>query len=111
MLRAIALTVCSFIVATLFAAQAVWSSPLLPKLPIFMSTDFILAQAAPTNDDSLTAEPAGEQDKTTAQPNQQPTMAKQKDTKTPDSSNSQSQSGGPYDMEAIKAFNRALYGS
>jgi hypothetical protein len=41
----------------------------------------------------------------TPQPSQAPAAAQPKPPKE------QSQSSGPYDMEAMKAFNRALYGS
>lgn len=115
-LRVLFLTVVLFITSTLVITDIALSSVLLRGSPLLAET-------------TLTSQPSAEMpSKETANIDpSEPLETKVKVTKsTQESTQSKageltqkasqpqetpSESGGPYDMEAIKAFNRALYGS
>lgn len=113
MLKIIFLAVFLFSVSILTIDNAALSSPLLHGT-------FIAAQTLETSLPSKvkpSSESAIPQASESAQTNQKSTpveskISEKEENSIPEkSSNTQSDSGGPYDMESIKAFNRALYGS
>jgi hypothetical protein len=73
------------------------ASPLFAQVPTPSATPQPKKQASPPPLNAPTA------NQPTPQPSQAPVVAKPKPPKE--------QPSGPYDMEAMKAFNRALYGS
>lgn len=110
MLKTIFVSVFLFFASILLVANAAWSSPLLHNT-------FIVAQTPVPSSESATpqASSGASQTKSTKSPkdNKAEVLKDQNQkTSTPSKSqNTETESGGPYDMESIKAFNRSLYGS
>ncbi len=114
-LKVLCLTLVLFIIATNFLTEVALSIPLSDRLLVTARSPVTspsletpsLETAAPQASESSTSK--GKVENSTEQPRDSKTVdserVKSKSDKTA------SPSAGPYDMERIKQFNRALYGS
>ena len=120
MLKPLFLSILLLIAAMLLVATSAFSNP-LPQQPLLLAqtpgTDVPMAAEQPaeplTPKAAEVSEPANGATKGTTTNSEaadrQPATEAVSPESTPDSD--RSESAGPYDMEMIKAFNRALYGS
>ncbi len=116
MLNTIFLAVFRFFASILLVINVALSSPLLHGTFIIAQTSGITLPSEATPSEEPATSQASESSQTTQKRTPVDSKAavevQSKKASTPSTSgNIQSESGGPYDMESIKAFNRALYGS
>lgn len=115
-LRVLFLTVVLFITSTIVITDIAFSSPLLRGSQLIAETTLNgqpsaempskeTAKIAPSEPLKTKVEVTKSTQQSTQSQAGELTQKAAKPQETP------SESGGPYDMEAIKAFNRALYGS
>lgn len=115
-LKVLCLTLVLFITATNFLTEVALSIPLSARLLVTAQSPVTspslketpsLKTAAPQASESSTSK--GKVENSTEQPRDRKTVDSERVKSTPDKT--PSPSAGPYDMERIKQFNRALYGS
>lgn len=111
MLKTIFVSVFLFFASILLVANAAWSSPLQHGIIVAQTS----VTPVPSSESATPQVSKSSQTTSTKSPKDNKAEAfKDQNKKTSTSSRSQNtetESGGPYDMESIKAFNRALYGS
>jgi hypothetical protein len=117
MLKIIFLAAFLFFTSILLVPNAALSSPLLHGTFISVQTSV----TSPPSEATPSSKPATPQASESSQTERKrtpldsiapaPEVESKEVPTSSKSSNTQSESGGPYDMESIKAFNRALYGS
>lgn len=109
MLKTLFLSVLLFITSVLIF-NPLLGVPLPQALALIAPTPVVVAQAAQpspqdTQPEPENANPLSNDDNRAKQPETEESSARTTADRQP------TESAGPYDMEAIKAFNRALYGS
>jgi hypothetical protein len=112
MLKTIFLSIFTFFVSSLLVANLAWSHPLQHD-PSIVAQFFQTNQPAEVTSaaDSTDTQKTESSQTSRDSREQAPQDSKRGKPTLSQSDRNQSESGGPYDMEAIKAFNRALYGS
>ena len=115
-LKVLSLTLVLFITATGLITEVALSTPLFHGMLVTAQAPVTTSSLLETPSSETTTPQASESSKSKAEAansTQQPTDSKSVDSEraksTPDKK--PSPSAGPYDMERIKQFNRALYGS
>ncbi|NJR61043.1 MAG: hypothetical protein HC769_20770 [Cyanobacteria bacterium CRU_2_1] len=98
------------IASTVLIANAAFSSPLFYQDAVLAQTQMEPSIGGEQPEESVNPQtPEGSEPKADETGDRQRTDEEAAASSTSDQD--QSQSAGPYDMESIKAFNRALYGS